>query len=617
MRAALAVLHSKEPEKVMRVVFFLFACLVLASTSASLSREYDFRISLDDENTFRLHWTVDNAMGSIDFGIEAKTTGWIGFGLSPNGQMPDSDIVTGWVKDGKGFLQDRHSLGRFLPPLDPKQNVELLAATEDDTTTVLEFRRKIRACEPNDTDISPGTSNVIWAYHSEDPDTISDLKQHQKMGRKSVNLLNGRIMKPFPTNTLTFDVKTNNLRVPPDDTTYWCKPMKLPVIPEGGYLMGFGPVINNKAIVHHIVVYLCDSAADYLDQEGQCGTLDDNVNRCWGLSPLGAWAVGGEEVRFPDDVGIPFSGKDGVQYVMLVVHYNNEEMRSDYVDSSGMKFYYTTNKPQYTGSVVLVGQVVMSETFFIPPGLPKATVAPYCSSHCTDAGIPSGGSTVFSVFLHSHTAGISIRLRQFRNGHDLGYIVQNDHYDFNYQDYIRPLKNVTILPGDSLQTECVYDTSKRTKLTMGGLSTTDEMCVAFLVVYPATSLRYCSSEIFSDSLSALTKEAESQGWGNYYGNDSDSLQQAVATLDFSKPGADAAYFNYLRSKKQNIECRGVEGNEIVPDESVTVPTPPAEPAPVRPQCTIVLNQQPTIVSTSAAGRVECGVLMLLLLATVI
>ena len=36
---------------------------------------------------------------SIAFAVNVSTTGWVGFGLSPNGQMPQSDVVIGWVKD--------------------------------------------------------------------------------------------------------------------------------------------------------------------------------------------------------------------------------------------------------------------------------------------------------------------------------------------------------------------------------------------------------------------------------------------------------------------------------------------------------------------------------------
>ena len=107
-----ALLTSLQPDiarvnpyvPAMKIVL-LFALAFWASTSALLSREYKFSVSLNDDDTYRLHWTIDNSKGTINVGIETKTTGWIGFGLSPDGKMPNSDIVTGWVKDEKGFLQ--------------------------------------------------------------------------------------------------------------------------------------------------------------------------------------------------------------------------------------------------------------------------------------------------------------------------------------------------------------------------------------------------------------------------------------------------------------------------------------------------------------------------------
>ena len=42
-------------------------------------------------------WNFDNDAETISFAVRVKTSGWVGFGLSPNGQMPDSDVVIGWV----------------------------------------------------------------------------------------------------------------------------------------------------------------------------------------------------------------------------------------------------------------------------------------------------------------------------------------------------------------------------------------------------------------------------------------------------------------------------------------------------------------------------------------
>jgi len=39
--------------------------------------------------------------------VEVETTGWVGVGFSPNGNMPGSDIIILWVKDGVAYLQAR------------------------------------------------------------------------------------------------------------------------------------------------------------------------------------------------------------------------------------------------------------------------------------------------------------------------------------------------------------------------------------------------------------------------------------------------------------------------------------------------------------------------------
>ena len=60
----------------------------------------------------------------------------------------------------------------------------------------------------------------------------------------------------------------------------------------------------------------------------------------------------------------------------------------------------------------------------------------------------------------------------------------DEHYDFNFQVSQRLSQETVILPGDELMVECEYNTIDRSKTTFGGIETTDEMCIAFLVVYP-------------------------------------------------------------------------------------------------------------------------------------
>ena len=75
----------------------LFVSLLAVTHGArNLSAIYRFsaRLSGDD---YVVHWSFDTATKNITFAVRVRTTGWIGFGLSPNGQMPNSDVIVGWV----------------------------------------------------------------------------------------------------------------------------------------------------------------------------------------------------------------------------------------------------------------------------------------------------------------------------------------------------------------------------------------------------------------------------------------------------------------------------------------------------------------------------------------
>ena len=75
----------------------LHAVLVIHGTP--LDEKYRFRQMLDSDGMYWLHWSFDIEENTISFAVNVSTTGWVGFGLSPNGQMPGSDVVIGWVDD--------------------------------------------------------------------------------------------------------------------------------------------------------------------------------------------------------------------------------------------------------------------------------------------------------------------------------------------------------------------------------------------------------------------------------------------------------------------------------------------------------------------------------------
>ena len=54
-----------------------------------------------EKNIYHLYWNISDDFLIAE--IHVKTTGWVGFGLSPDGKVRDSDIFIGWIKDGYVF----------------------------------------------------------------------------------------------------------------------------------------------------------------------------------------------------------------------------------------------------------------------------------------------------------------------------------------------------------------------------------------------------------------------------------------------------------------------------------------------------------------------------------
>ena len=88
----------------MRSLLCLLALLPLVL--GNLSSRYAFTTTLYNSggDTYVLHWNFSNVERTIAFAVNVSTTGWVGFGLSPNGGMVNSDVVMGWVSNGRTYF---------------------------------------------------------------------------------------------------------------------------------------------------------------------------------------------------------------------------------------------------------------------------------------------------------------------------------------------------------------------------------------------------------------------------------------------------------------------------------------------------------------------------------
>ena len=86
----------------------LVCTLSLVLCAHDLSEDYSFKATLNTAEKgglYELYWTFDNAAETISFAVRVQTMGWVGFGISSNGQMPNSDVIMGWVDNGTVFFQ--------------------------------------------------------------------------------------------------------------------------------------------------------------------------------------------------------------------------------------------------------------------------------------------------------------------------------------------------------------------------------------------------------------------------------------------------------------------------------------------------------------------------------
>ena len=92
-------------KETMAVVLLLLLVFHLRLYTSILDAEYDHETALEGSNRFRFYWSVHRDQETVRFAVEVQTSGWIGVGFSTqSGKMKGSDVVIGWVKDGKGYL---------------------------------------------------------------------------------------------------------------------------------------------------------------------------------------------------------------------------------------------------------------------------------------------------------------------------------------------------------------------------------------------------------------------------------------------------------------------------------------------------------------------------------
>jgi hypothetical protein len=492
----------------------LLLCIIftLAATTSGLVKsdqknEFGFTSTLDDAGSFQLAWTFDN--DTITFQVQAATKGWAGIGFSPNGAMTGADIVVfGIDQSGNKFLSDRHADHNGYPSEDKHQDYNLISLAKNETHLNVKFSRKRNTCDVEDWPLTRDTTRVIYASNDVMPENKDNFQKHKFTGGKSLHFFD----KTSEYQTLPekdahpIEYHVDKVEVPSDsDTLYWCKVFPFPKMDKKQHVIKVEPVIQagNKDVLHHIIVYLCTENVSNYTGHGQACYEEEGrgLLQCM-TTVLTGWSKGGESIIYPEDIGLAFYSNSENSYLIMQVHYDNSQFKKGKVDSSGLKLWVTDQLRPKEATLFRAGIQVTPQYQVIPPKQPVFKMYSYCSAQCTNR-LPTGGITIIGGFMHTHLTGVKVHVMHFRNGKQLPHILNDEYFDFNYQDYKVLEKPVVVLQGDEIVLECVYDTSKKNKTMFSGLGTSEEMCQFVATYYPAIEGGFaCYSSINSRKLFA-------------------------------------------------------------------------------------------------------------------
>ncbi|KAL7388098.1 hypothetical protein ABVT39_006959 [Epinephelus coioides] len=471
---------------------------VWTKTTGASDPNLPFMDYLDQNHLVCLKWGYDNLQGNITLKLIVNTTGWVSFGFSPNGGMKGSDIVIGGVGSSGTYFSDRHATGNTMPVVDEQQNYTLLSLNETDGQTIMTVKRTIQACDDKDFHITTQAIKVIYAYGLTD-----EIAYHAaRRGTKELNLLNF-----MPRTTITslkyINATVDNITIPAKNTYYHCKVMKFPPLHTKHHIYQIEPVIEHADLVHHMLLYHCPPfVMEPYDKPCYMGDIGDHCFRV-----VAAWGVGGGVFELPEYAGIPVGGADlNDQFFRLEIHYNNPNSDENRTDSSGLRLHYTAELRQNDVGILHTGVMISHRTpYNIPPGAAQFHTYGVCNTSLFSQLVnPVPDLHVFAVMLHTHLAGRKVRVAHYRDGKQIDFLALDENFNFEIQQGICLGAVKTIKPGDEIAVECTYSTIDRTKVTTMGLATTDEMCLAFLLYYPAIPINTCVSHPNTSSSDRLS-----------------------------------------------------------------------------------------------------------------
>ena len=243
---------------------------------------------------------------------------------------------------------------------------------------------------------------------------------------------------------------------------YVCYGVDVPAT-QAKHIVAFSPHIDNKKIVHHLLMFRSPTAVSSTPTPCSAGG-----SLQWSL--MFGWAPGGKNMYMPPEAGYALDPSATTHFVVQV-HYNNAQALAGQTDSSGMDMC-TSAPRQYEADVVAFG----SMSFTIPP---NATYAKTCSLTVPQS---MDGRTFVAAMPHMHNLGTEIDTKLTPKGGgatvDMGSV---GNWNFQNQYWLPVAAKAKA--GDTITTHCAWKNTTGSSVKFGE-NTEDEMCYSFTMYYP-------------------------------------------------------------------------------------------------------------------------------------
>ena len=437
----------------------------------------------------------------LKLGLQAENhSGWSALAIGGNGGMKGAQQFVVRQVDGEWKAEERYSADYVTPELQETQEVRLIFAGESQGHTSWGVLIPSRSCQPGERYAVEDVGMFMhWALgHAQ------EFGYHKSRGQFHTNLVSGPPAPPPDMSSLP-SVMVTMPDVPvvlgeggsDAQNPYLCGIFDLAeVLPAGlnasakHHAAKFAPILDpqSRQYVHHMILYECSDQAA-VDNNFTHNQVISNCERmvrgC--QNSKWPWAVGGEDLVLPDNVGVPIG--DGARWYALQMHYYNPNTVAGVRDSSGVQLTLASSLRTHDAATYgLVGGVSPMHRQPLTQGVADLAIDSHVlPAQCTNAWDVEE-INILGVMHHAHLVGKKLTIHVTRNGEYLGEMRREKAYDFNHQSMegssVKKLKR-----GDELTLTCSYDTSGRTQPTAFGDFTQDEMCLAYFLHYPAQKAR--------------------------------------------------------------------------------------------------------------------------------